>query len=277
MKIALAQISSRLGNVDANLEKHIRYINEAMGEGARIIVFPELSLTGYLLRDLAYELSDECARALGELAKHSEEIVIVVGFVEEWARGIYRDSVAVLTKGSVKAVVPKLYLPTYGLFEEKRYFKEGEAEDIKVLSLEELKYGMVICEDAWHPEPIELLSRLGSDIAFITAGSPARAFYETKSGKLPIHENWESIVSTRALENNIYVAFVNRAGEEDEEFFWGGSMLASPFGEVVARAKLMDEDLLICDIDLKEIARARRFSSFRDHRRGLHDLLAKLP
>lgn len=277
MKIALAQISSILGNVNANLEKHIRYINRAVGEGARIIAFPELSLTGYLLKDLAYELSDESARALRELAKHSEEIVIIVGFVEEWARGIYRDSVAVLSKGSLEAVVPKLYLPTYGLFEEKRYFKEGEAVDLKVLGLDDMKYGMVICEDAWHPEPIELLSRLGSDIVFVMAGSPARAFYETQSGKIPIHENWENIVLTRALENNIYVAFVNKAGEEDEEFFWGGSMMASPFGEAVMRAKLMDEDLMICDVDLKEIARARRFSSFRDHRRGLHDLLAKLP
>jgi predicted amidohydrolase len=277
LKIALAQISSSLGNVDANLEKHIRYVHEAHGKGADIIAFPELSLTGYLLRDLAYEISDGCARALRELAKYSEEITIVVGFVEEWVRGIYRDSVAVLTKGSVEAVVPKLYLPTYGLFEEKRYFKEGEAGDLKVLGLGEMKFGMVVCEDAWHPEPIELLSRLGSDVVFVMAGSPARAFYETKSGKLPIHENWESIVSTRALENNIYLALVNRAGEEDEEFFWGGSMLASPFGEVMAKAKLMDEDLMICDIDLKEIARARRFSSFRDHRRELHDLLAKLP
>jgi predicted amidohydrolase len=277
LKIALAQISSYLGNVKANFEKHLENVNRAIAERADVIVFPELSLTGYLLKDLAYELAEPSMRELRRLAEHSGEIAIIIGFIEEWRRGIYRNSMAILSGGSLRAVVPKLYLPTYGLFEEKRYFKEGDVGDLRIIKLSSANVGIVICEDAWHPEPIEALSRLGADIIFVTAGSPARAFYETPTGKLPIQDSWEKTICTRALENNVFVAFINKAGGEDEEFFWGGSMLASPFGVIVAQAKLMDEDLLFYDVDLNEITRARRFSSFRDHRRELHDLLAKLP
>jgi len=131
-KIGLAQIHSLLGDVEENLAKHLEYINKARSLGIDIIAFPELSLTGYLLRDLAYELSDACLDALKEIEKISKGISVLVGVVEEPRFGIYRNSIAVISDGKLRGFVPKLYLPNYGLFEESRYFKEGDVNDVRV-------------------------------------------------------------------------------------------------------------------------------------------------
>jgi len=270
-KVGLAQIHSLLGNVEENLAKHLEYIDKARDLGVDILAFPELSLTGYLLRDLAYELSDKCLDALEEIRKASKGISVLVGVVEEPRLGIYRNSIAIVSDGQLKGFIPKLYLPNYGLFEESRYFKEGDVKDIKIFEHKGLKFSVTICEDAWHPEPIELLARLGADLVFISSSSPIRGLYG--KGDTFIERVWEVINVTRAIENTVYIAFVNRVGVEDEECFWGGSMVVSPEGEVIARGKKMEEDLVIASIDIYIIRRARRFSSFKVHRREIHEIL----
>jgi len=274
-KVGLAQIHSLLGNVEDNLNKHLEYIDRAKAHEVDVLAFPELSLTGYLLRDLAYEVSDKCLEALDEVKKASKGICVIVGLVEETRLGIYRNSLAIVQNGALKGFIPKVYLPNYGLFEESRYFTRGYARDLKLFNHKGLKFSAVICEDAWHPEPIEFLSRIGADLVFICSSSPLRGLYgkdDTFVEKL-----WESMNITRAVENTVFIAYVNRVGVEDEEYFWGGSMVISPTGEILVRAKKMEENLLIAEIDLHTLRRARRFSSFKDHAIDLHRYLSELP
>ena len=274
-KIGLAQIHSLLGDVEGNLAKHLKYIERAKEMKVDILAFPELSLTGYLLKDLAYELSDRCLGALREIERASKGMTVLVGVVEEPRYGIYRNSIAVVQDGKVAGFVPKLYLPNYGLFEESRYFKEGDVKDVRVFEHQGLKFGVVICEDAWHPEPIELLARLGADLIFVNSSSPLRGLYG--KGETFVERVWEAINVTRAVENTVYIAFVNRVGVEDEECFWGGSMLVSPEGEILLKARKMEEELMVVDISTHVIRRARRFSSFKEHRRDIHEVLGDLP
>jgi len=273
-RIALAQIHSYLGNVELNFKKHISYIERAREKGAKIIVFPELSLTGYILKDLAYEVSRKCEEKIELLKDYSKDICVIIGVVEEYRIGIYRNSMAVLCDGELKGYIPKLYLPNYGLFEEGRYYQEGDVKSIKVFSYEGLNFGIVVCEDAWHPEPIELLARMGADVVFIAASSPLRGLYGTD--ETSIEKIWESINVTRAIENTIFIGFVNRVGVEDEEYFWGGSMFVLPDGKIAVRALKMEEDLLIADIDYHILRKARRFSSFKVFRRDLNMRLGEL-
>lgn len=275
LRLGLAQVGSLLGNVPLNLRKHLELVGKARRERVNVLAFPELSLTGYMLKDLAYELSEDCARAVEELSRSSEGMCILVGLVEEPRAGMYRNSVATICDGEVLGYTPKLYLPNYGIFEESRYYAEGGVEDVRVYRFGGLCFGSVICEDAWHPEPVEYLARLGADLVFIHASSPIRGVYG-RGATLP-EKIWESINITRAVENTIFVAFVNRVGSEDEEFFWGGSMVVSPEGRIISRGRKMEEDLLVVEIDRHLLRRARRFSSFKEHRRELHEALSRLP
>ncbi len=273
-KIALAQIHSYLGNIDLNFETHLKYIKKAKRLGVKILVFPELSLTGYLLRDLAYEVSEKCGEKIDLLKEYSKDICLIVGVVEEHRIGIYRNSMAIICDGQFKGYVPKLYLPDYDLFEESRYFQEGDMKDIKVFSFDGLNFGVAICEDAWHPEPIELLAKMGADTVFISASSPLRGLYN--SDETFIERVWESINVTRAIENTVFIGFVNRVGVEDEEYFWGGSMFVQPDGKILVKGLKMKEDLVIANIDYHVLRKARRFSSFKTFRKDIHLKLGEL-
>ena len=274
LRVGIAQIHSVLGNVELNLEKHLSYIEKAKERGVDILVFPELSLTGYLLKDIAYEISEDAEKALAKIEEVSPDICLAVGLVRERRLGVYENSVAYICGGKTVGFYSKLYLPSYGLFEEARYFGEGLVEEVRVFEWQGWRLGSVICEDAWHPEPAELVSRLGADIIVIHSASPIRGLYG--SGKTLPEKIWESIVVTRAVENSSYVLFVNSVGPEDEEFFWGGSMVVAPSGEVLARAGKMEEQLLVADINVNLLRAARRFSSFKIHRRDIHELLSLL-
>ncbi|MBO3802222.1 MAG: nitrilase-related carbon-nitrogen hydrolase [Thermoproteota archaeon] len=279
MRVGIAQISSKLGNIQENLRKHASFIEEAKSKSVDLLVFPELSLTGYNLKDLYFELSKESTEALNYLSSTYKDIHMLVGFIYEPRIGLYYNSAAILGEGKVKQIYQKIYLPTYGLFEEGRYFTEVNQEYfyiLKTVSVNGINVAAIICEDAWHPEPAELLARIGADLILIPASSPARNFYNLVNGKPPISLTWEAILKTRAVENTSYIVFANRVGPEDEEFFWGGSMIVSPEGEVVASAKVNEEDFITYDLDLTSIKRARRFSSFKKHVRDIHRRLLEL-
>jgi predicted amidohydrolase len=277
VRVALAQTSSRIGDVPSNAEKHLRLIQEAASEGADLVVFPELSLTGYVLKDLAYEVAGPCREAVRRLAKEGDGVISVVGFVEEVRDGVLRNSAAVIGGGRLVATIPKFYLPTYGLFEEGRYFAAGDPlKDLRVIDTPFGRIGVTICEDLWHPEPAEALVRMGAELLICIASSPVRGVGQGTDGEPWIARAWRSIIEATALMNTVHVVFVNRVGPEDEEYFWGGSMVVGPDGSVLFKAPLFEEGLFFCELDLWENARARRFSSFRVHQRDFHRLLSEL-
>lgn len=279
LKVGLAQTASKLGSVRLNARNHIALIEKANDEEVDIVSFPELSLPGYSLKDLAYEVVDEGQRALKGIAQRTiRGRRAICGLVTQDALGLIRNSAAVLGDGKVLGTTSKFFLPTYGLFEELRYFVPGDPRtELRVFEGGGCRFGVVICEDAWHPEPIQALARLGADVVFCLASSPARGVGrpEQESG-LPIQARWLSLLKAHALMNNVFVAFVNRAGPEDEEFFWGGSTLVSPTGDVLAKAKNDEPDWVTATIDLDDVKRARRFSSFKDYRPEFHEVLRDL-
>ncbi len=242
-------------------------------------MLPGVSLSGYSLKDLAYEVVGDCEVALAGLARSTATGQrVICGYVKQDSLGLIQNSAAIIGDGKVLGSTSKFFLPTYGLFEELRYFLPGNPKiDLKVFPSPKCNFGVIICEDAWHPEPIQALARLGAEVVFCLASSPARGIGRSEpSGVLPIESQWLSLLRAHALMSNVFVAFVNRVGAEDEEFFWGGSTLVSPTGDVVVRAKKDVSDLLITDIDLDEVKRARRYSSFRDYRAGFHEVLRDL-
>ncbi|AEA11763.1 Amidohydrolase, putative [Thermoproteus uzoniensis 768-20] len=269
LRIELAQIRPFLGDVERNLIKHKEIVETSDSD---CVVFPELSLTGYVLKDLAFELFRHSEKAVEKLADAAGGKCVVAGAIKEVRPGVLRNSAAVIINGEINYVY-KFYLPTYGLFEERRYFQRGDPlKDLKVFQHAGVKFGVIICEDAWHPEPAEALALMGADLILVPAASPMR-----RLGKdLAIQESWEALLKAHALMNTVWMAFVNTVGSQEEEFFWGGSMVVSPLGEVKLRLKIFEEDRAVYALDMDELRRARFFSSFRDHISSFHKILAEL-
>jgi len=175
LNLALAQISTKLGDVQANLEKHLDYVRQAKAQQADLIVFPELSLTGYALQDIAATVAhrpDEDDSIFGPLLKASQSVDIVVGFVDEDARHRFYIASAYLSRGHVLHVHHKVYLATYALFDESRFFAHGDS--IRAFDTRFGRVGMLICEDFWHASPPYLLWLDGADLLLFSSASPGR-------------------------------------------------------------------------------------------------------
>lgn len=255
MKIALAQINSILGNVEKNIEIHIKYCEEAIGKKADVIVFPELSLTGYSLKDLNLEvaLNLSLTSKLDKLKELSTKIDIVCGLVEESDSYALYNSSVYLSEGNIVHTHQKIYPPTYTLFEELRYFSAGKKCDTY-----ETKFGtagMLVCEDMWHLSLPYTLAMKGAKIVYGIAASPTRMGVDTEKFKNHEINSEQHRTFARLLSN--YFVFTNRVGYEDGVNFWGGSEIVDPYGNVVAAGKLFDEELIFAEIDLNEVRRAR--------------------
>ncbi|MEN3037827.1 MAG: nitrilase-related carbon-nitrogen hydrolase [Candidatus Kryptonium sp.] len=256
--VAVAQIDCILGDLKRNLEKHVHYIQEAIKEKAKLILFPELSLTGYTLRDITAEIAINPFRsnAFDDLKKLSKEIIIIVGGVEEGENyGIY-NSAFVFEDGEIKHVHRKIYPPTYGMFEEMRYFSCGNK--VHTFDTKIGRMGILICEDLWHISLPYLLAIQGATIIAGLAASPTRISGE--SDELTNYKINSEHHKTYARLLSIYLLFSNRVGYEDGVNFWGGSEIVNSDGEVIALAKLFEEDLIFGEIDFNIIKRSRQFS-----------------
>jgi predicted amidohydrolase len=254
IKIALAQINPRLGDVPYNINLHLAYVERARKEKADIIVFPELSLTGYSLKDAVYDVAmiytDACLKPLYEASK---EITICLGMVELSELYEAKNTSLFLEQGAYLARHRKVYLPTYGVFEEKRYFTPGNR--FRAFDSQFGRFGMLICEDIWHPTSTMVLARDGALAIFICSAGLLRGVKESE--KPDIIQAWENINRTSALLFTSYFIFCNRVGVEDGLFFWGGSEIIDPHGNVVAKAPYFEEALIYAEIDWLKIKHAR--------------------
>jgi predicted amidohydrolase len=254
--LALAQIDTRLGDQAANLEKHLEMIRSATKQGADLVVFPELSLSGYFLMDLAptvaLKAEDENPIFQALLAE-SQKIDIVVGFVEEDARHNLYIAAAYLSLGEIVHVHRKIYLPTYGMFDDQRFFASGNK--IRAFDTRFGRIGLLICEDFWHASPPYLLFMDGAEVQIYISASPSRGVTEDEQLE---SARWVGQVS--ASYASLYTSFVantNRVGYEDGINFWGGATLYDPNGDLVARGPMLDEALTLAEVDLGELRRAR--------------------
>ena len=256
MRIVLAQISPYLGDVEKNFRLHLKYIEKAKKKNADLIIFPELSLTGYTLKDLVENvaLNHEKDRFFGQLKTLSKEISIVLGFVEEKERGLFYNSGAFLSRGKILHVHRKVFLPTYGMFEEGKYF--GQGKNFNTFTTPYGNTGMMICYDFLHYSASYCLFAGGTEIIIVISAAPGRGisdkeFYTTS-------HMWELMGKTISRFSSAFLVYCNRTGFEDGKFFAGGSFIYNPAGELIAKASYVDEDFLIKEINLDEIRTIRK-------------------
>ena len=266
--LALAQISCKRGSKKENIQKMQKYIKKAKKRNAQLIVFPELSLTGYTIRDQIYELAETIpgpsTKALEKIAE-KEGIHIIFGMPELSQKThavIYNTAVLIGPKGYI-GKYRKMYLPTHSVFEEKRYFRQGYTPE--VFETEIGKIGIMICYDVFFPEVSRLLRLKGAQLIICISASPAvrRHFFET-------------LTCARAIENTVFLAYVNLTGLEDGLQFWGGSRLISPGGKVKVQAKYDTEDLVVAEVDYSAIKPVEAFvPTIRDLRPEIFEELKK--
>jgi predicted amidohydrolase len=252
--VALAQIAPKLGDVAANLEIHLAHARKAADDAADLVVFPELSLTGYHLADqvpeVALTFGSEPLRRLQHL---SREIDIVVGFVEDAPGHRFYNTAAYLSRGSLAHAHRKLYLPTYGMFQEGREFAAGEV--LRAFGTDHGPTGLLICEDLWHPTSAWLLSQQGAELVIAIGNGPTRG---TRPGSgITSIGVWRELTRTNAQFHTSYFVFVNRVGCEDGLSFGGGSVVADPFGRITAELPALDEALVTVEIPAEALRRAR--------------------
>lgn len=269
LNLALAQTATKLGDVQSNLEKHLDFIKQAKAQKADLIVFPELSLTGYVLQDLVQTVAHrpmDDDPIFQPLLKASQNLDIVVGFVDEDARHRFYIASAYLSGGRVLHVHHKLYLPTYALFDEGRFFSRGEA--VCAFDTRFGRVGLLICEDFWHASPPYLLWLDGADLFLFCSASPGRG--------VNVHDRLESawwVESVTQSYANLFTSFVahsNRVGYEDGFNFWGGATVFDPNGERIAHGPYFEEALTMATLDLNQLRRTRaRLPLLRDERPDL--------
>ncbi len=264
LRVALAQLNLTVGDLAGNSARIIETIDEARSQGAQVVVFPELATTGYPPEDLLLKpafVADNLAR-LREIATHTRDIVAIVGFVDA-DEDIY-NAAAVLADGAWVGTYHKRYLPNYGVFDEDRYFMAGDSAP--VFHFGDIPVGITICEDVWYPVgPATLQGIAGARLILNLNASPYTR------GKWQMRE---TMLATRAMDNDLYFAYVNLVGGQDELVFDGGSVIFDPSGRVVARAPLFSEHLLIADLDLGAVFRSRLHDPLRRKERLLSELSA---
>ncbi|MBW3613358.1 MAG: carbon-nitrogen hydrolase [Chloroflexi bacterium] len=255
-RVALAQLAPRLGDVDANRELIADRVRRAAVEGATLAVFPELALTGYLLQDLVPEvaLRTNDPRLLG-VGDEAPGMLVAAGFVEETEEHRYCNSVALVRDGELVGLHRKVYLPTYGLFDEGRFTRTGDRIRT-VMAGEPIGHiGLSVCEDFWHASLPMLQALDGAALLVNVAAGPSRA--PGSSAGLAAIAGWHKMQDTYALLGTVPLAFCNRVGNEEGLTFWGGSRLLAADGSVVAQAPLWEEALIVGSLDTDDLRMQR--------------------
>ncbi len=255
--VALAQIKPKLGCVADNLLLIEGAVERGIREKVGLIVFPELALTGYFLKDLVPEValtlhSPEILR----LIELSRRISIAVGFVEISPDYHFYNAALYLEGGEIKHHHRKVYLPTYGLFDEQRYFASGER--FRAFDSRFGRMGLLVCEDMWHLSAPYILAMDGATTLLCLSSSPGRGI--TQADCLGSTTSWQKLTSTTAMFLNSRVVYCNRVGYEDGVNFWGGSEVIDPSGAVSARGAILEEDFVVAEVS-EGVLRRERISS----------------
>jgi len=255
--VALAQVKPKLGCVADNLLIIEEAVEKGIREGAGLVLFPELALTGYFLKDLvpdvALSLDSPEVRRLMELSRH---ISIAFGFVEVSSDYRFFNSSLYLEDGAIRHLHRKVYLPTYGLFDEQRYLARGER--FRAFDSRFGRIGMLICEDMWHLSASYILAMDGATTILCLSSSPGRGI--TSDESLGSTIAWQKLNSSTAMFLNCRVFYCNRVGYEDGVNFWGGSESITPSGSVSVRGNILEEDFVLARIEEGALRRERIFS-----------------
>jgi predicted amidohydrolase len=274
ISVTLAQMDPILENKDSNLKKMQSWIERAAREESDLIVFPEMSLTGYSLRDHVFTLSEPIP---GDSVKKLERIAVennlhvIFGMPEmsDKLKGVIYNSAVLLGPQGYIGKYRKQFLPTHGPFEELRYFRPGPVPEVFETSIGSI--GLQICFDAFLPEVSRFLAVEGADLLVNISAAPAIGKAYSRWGRA----SFETIIPARAMENTVFFVYVNLVGIENNVLFCGGSEIAAPNGEQIAKAKYDEEDFLTVKLDLSKIQKTRRSFTFLTHiRPELYDRIS---
>ena len=258
--VAIAQINVKLGDLEANLVKHMDYIEQAHKAGASLVIFPELSLTGYYLQDITNQIGmsvSEPAPPLRKLmdASREHDIDICVGFVEESDRFVHYIAQAYIGQGEIRHVHRKVYLPTYGMFDDMRYV--GMGRRVRAFDTRLGRMGILVCEDFWHLSLPYLLWLDGADTLLMVAAGPGRG---VKPGDDYLDTTFD-VITTHRIYAELFTTFVyhcNRVGYEDGVAFGGYSTVIAPDGDFLARGEHFEECLVTATVNPESVRFKRR-------------------
>jgi len=264
LRVALVQIAPALGDPKRNLRLHLERIADARRQHADLIIFPELSLSGYFLRDMVPDVAmRRDGPVIRQLVEAAGPAALVAGFVEETPQHRFHNATFYAEGGRVVHIHRKVYLPTYGLFDEQRYFASGE----RIEAFDAARFGrvgLVVCEDFWHLSAMAIMQAEEVDMLICVANSPARG---VSGPRISTEEIYGTLAASYAHLLGAVVVVVNRVGFEDGLCFWGGSMMLGPDGRPLAQAPALDEALTVVAFDPADLRRQRLIAPLaRDER-----------
>src|SRR6266852_2304058 len=268
LRLAMAQINVVVGDIESNAQKIIDWIDRARDADVDIVTFPELALTGYPPEDLLLkpQFIDANLAALDKIISRTRDITAVIGFVDR--KDDIFNAAAIVQNGKLVTAYHKIYLPNYGVFDEFRYFQPGKR--CPVFQIGRATLGVSICEDIWYPDGPVFQQALsgGAEIIINISSSPYHA------GK----RRWrEQMLATRAADNTVIVAYNNLVGGQDELVFDGDSLVFDENGDLIARGKQFEEDLIVVDLDVKSVFRKRLHDPRRRQQRERREPNTQFP
>ncbi len=258
LRVALAQFKPSKADVPKNAAA-IRELVAEQADHADLVVFPEAALTGYFLEGGVSEASvsvEKLVELLGPPPPGAPDVAL--GFYERWRRRLYNSGVYLEpSEGTwaVRHVHRKMFLPTYGVFDEARFVEPGT--EIQAFDTRFGRLGLVICEEMWHSLPGTILALGGAELIVVLSASPARDFGPGNGGRPANLDRWERVAHGAAIEHGVFVAVAQLVGSEGGKLFPGGSVAIAPDGRVVGRAPLLEEGVTVVELDAGAIDRAR--------------------
>lgn len=259
LRIGVAQIDTRLATAEANLDKHLEYIERAQAEGVELLVFPETSLTGFPHREGAgdggvhqHALSRRSA-PIQRVLEAAGDMVVVVGLLEEAPAAQFYNSALVLGRGEQLHLHRKLNLATYGNLEESKYFAQGRYVESFDLVPDTWRVSVLICADSWNPALVHLAALHGSTLLVI----PTNSAEDAVGAEFSNPDGWDLTTRFYAMIYGMPLVMANRVGAESGQRFWGGSRIVDPLGNVLAEAPRHEEALLTAEISYESVRRAR--------------------
>ncbi len=247
LRVGMAQINTTVGDFEGNTEKILEAVTEAKSLGVDLIAFPELAITGYPPEDLLLkpQFIQENLKCLDQIVGHSSGLTVILGFVD--AKGDLYNAAAIVHDGSLVGVYHKIYLPNYGVFDENRYFQAGRECPVYIIA--GVGVGITICEDIWYEAgPATEQAFSGAEVIVNVSASP----YHFGKGNFR-----ERMLATRASDNVAIIAYNNLVGGQDELVFDGNSLVLDEKGQLIARGKQFEEDLIVADLDVEGVFRTR--------------------
>jgi len=257
-RIGTGQVHAERNDVQGNLDRIADMVDRAEAEGVDQLLFPELALTGYVVDNrfsqAAVKLTGPEVTRLRDLSKR---VSLAMGLIEETDTALFYNSAVFLENGKIKHVHRKLYLPTYGMFDERRYFAAGW--DVSAFDTHQARNAMLVCGDAWHIPLAYIAAHDGADVLMILAASSKEGLTDTT----PCADAWHCMCRSYALTLSCFVVFANLAGNDGTHNFWGGSFVVGPDGNIMAESKTCEPDLVVADLDFKQLREQRLKLPFR--------------